>query len=112
MKGYVMITTDRGISFAGLEKECKDRQWRSIKPSSGSETEIYFAADHIMSVIHQDGTKEEYQAGNDKEKQNMQRTKDGIPEGETVMIRVKGGVSYRGTQTDACLLYTSPSPRD
>ena len=40
MKGYVMITTDRGISFAGLEKECKDRQWRSIKPSSGSETEI------------------------------------------------------------------------
>lgn len=101
MKGYVMITTDRGISFAGLEKECKDRQWRSIKPSSGSETEIYFAADHIMSVIHQDGTKEEYQAGNDKEKQNMQRTKDGTPEGETVMIRVKGGVSYRGTQTDA-----------
>lgn len=93
--GYILIICKSGVMYSGqlLQEYSDDLKWVSIKPSTKSNICLYFAADRIKKIYFQDGTSETKIESDLKEIPELDLE---IPEENISLIRVKGGVSYRG----------------
>lgn len=115
MEEHILITSNRGVSFAGIKEHCPKAQWMAVRPSIKSEIVIFFDVEHIDYIIHQDGTKEEPGRGkeDDIQKEDGIKKEDDIKKDcstacassdkTQLLIRVRGGISYRGTMTEKIL---------
>ena len=74
----------------------QDSRWLGLKPSAKSTVTIYMDRACIQSILHEDGTQETIRPSIPREEQ----TDLGIPTDQVLLIRVKGGVSYRGGVID------------
>ena len=70
--------------------------WLGLKPSAKSTVTMYMDRACIQSILHEDGTQETIRPSIPREEQ----TDLGIPTDHVLLIRVKGGVSYRGGVID------------
>jgi hypothetical protein len=95
---YSLIISSNGVMFAGERLDNNPgSEWTGIKPSKKSDVCIFFKKDQIHTVYHENGSREEFITDN----YNSQYShKTCIPDQDTVLIRVKGGVSYRGQLYD------------
>ena len=74
----------------------QDSRWLGLKPSAKSTVTMYMDRACIQSILHEDGTQETIRPSIPREEQ----TDLGIPTDHVLLIRVKGGVSYRGGVID------------
>ena len=74
----------------------QDSRWLGLKPSAKSTVTMYLDRAHIQSILHEDGTQETLRPGIPREEQ----TDLAIPTERVRLLRVKGGVSYRGGVID------------
>ena len=74
----------------------RDSLWLGLKPSAKSTVTMYLDRAHIQSILHEDGTQETLRPGIPREEQ----TDLAIPTERVLLLRVKGGVSYRGGVID------------
>ena len=99
MKKHVLITTVSGTAFAGqLLDETEKTDWIGLKPGSQSGVIIYFHKNFIQSILLEDGGKKTYEplvSG------YLFQEESRIPVNNVLMVRVKGGVSYRGSEASA-----------
>lgn len=93
--GYAMMVCKSGIMYSGelLSEYKEDLKWIGIKPSKKSDVCIYFSADRIKKIYFQNGTSFVKQESDLREVPKLDLE---IPENKIVLIRVLGGVSYRG----------------
>ncbi|AGX41360.1 hypothetical protein [Clostridium saccharobutylicum] len=92
---YILIICKSGVMYSGqlLQEYSDDLKWVAIKPSTKSNICLYFAADRIKKIYFQDGTSETKIETDLKEIPELDLE---IPEENISLIRVKGGISYRG----------------
>ena len=74
----------------------RDSRWLGLKPSAKSTVTMYLDRAHLQSILHEDGTQETLRPGIPREEQ----TDLAIPTERALLLRVKGGVSYRGGVID------------
>lgn len=103
MEEHILITSDRGVSFAGIKEHCPKAQWMAVRPSTKSEIVIFFDVEHIDYIIHQDGTKEEPGRGKEDDIKKDCGAACASSDKTQLLIRVRGGISYRGTMTEKIL---------
>lgn len=103
MEEHILITSNRGVSFAGIKEHCPKAQWMAVRPSTKSEIVIFFDVEHIDYIIHQDGTKEEPGRGKEDDIKKDCSTACASSDKTQLLIRVRGGISYRGTMTEKIL---------
>lgn len=90
---HLLIQNLVGSVLAGeLIYDEVDSRWLGLKPSAKSGVTAYFDRAGIQSILHEDGTQEVLRPGVPREEQ----TELAIPQGQVLLVRVKGGVSYRG----------------
>lgn len=103
MEEHILITSNRGVSFAGIKEHCPKAQWMAVRPSTKSEIVIFFDVEHIDYIIHQDGTKEEPGRGKEDDIKKDCGAACASSDKTQLLIRVRGGISYRGTMTEKIL---------
>lgn len=103
MEEHILITSNRGVSFAGIKENCPKAQWMAVRPSTKSEIVIFFDVEHIDYIIHQDGTKEEPGRGKEDDIKKDCGAACASSDKTQLLIRVRGGISYRGTMTEKIL---------
>ena len=103
MEEHILITSNRGVSFAGIKEHCPKAQWMAVRPSIKSEIVIFFDVEHIDYIIHQDGTKEEPGRGKEDDIKKDCGAACASSDKTQLLIRVRGGISYRGTMTEKIL---------
>lgn len=74
----------------------QDSRWLGLKPSAKSTVTMYMDRGCIHAILHEDGTKKLLRLGIPREEQ----TGLAIPAEHVLLLRVKGGVSYRGGVID------------
>lgn len=92
---YILIVCKSGVMYSGelLQEYREDLIWIGIKPSKQSEICLYFAMDRIKKIYFQNGTSKVKIECDLKEMPELDLE---IPEEKILLIRVNGGVSYRG----------------
>ena len=94
MSIHALVRTADGTAFAGLLTEaCEQPEWIAVKPSSKSDVTVYFNKSCVCSVLYEDGRQTDYAPA----LRNCAFEETEIPEKNVIMVRVKGGVSYRGS---------------
>lgn len=112
----VLIMGKTGVAFAGkLIHHDPKSEWMGIKPSEKSAVTVYYNRLYIQSVLHQNGYEEVFSQEKTSPAYDVEPAFFG---GETVLVRVNGGVSYRGCVAEAVAdvdgstdgYWISPSP--
>ncbi|MCR4944081.1 MAG: hypothetical protein K5986_06425 [Clostridium sp.] len=92
---YILIVCKSGVMYSGqlLQEYNNDLKWVGIKPSTKSDICLYFNMDRIAKIYFQDGSVEVKIQRDFREMPEMDLK---IPEDNIALVRVNGGVSYRG----------------
>ncbi|MCX7842324.1 MAG: hypothetical protein N2489_04545 [Clostridia bacterium] len=92
---FALIVCISGVMYAGkLLSDYNDKAlWTGIKPSPSSDICLYFNTNRIKKIFFLDGTSATRIETDLKEKPEYDLD---IPQEDVVLIRVKGGVSFRG----------------
>lgn len=97
---YGLIVCKSGVMYSGkiLQDYQSDLKWLGLKPSSKSDICIFFSTDRINKIYFIDGTSIDKTDYNMKKKPEMDL---GFPEMNLQLVRVKGGISYRGERIES-----------
>lgn len=92
---YILLVCKSGVMYSGklLMEYNEDLNWVGIKPSTKSDICLYFNMNRVEKIYFQDGKVEVKVERNFEEKPLLDLE---IPEENILLIRVNGGVSYRG----------------
>lgn len=92
---HLLVKIMSGTIFAGeIVPDNEDDMWLGIRQSGRSDILIFINKDFIETIYYINGEVERYKS--------TEQRKDGseksiIPEDDLKLIRVKGGISYRGS---------------
>lgn len=91
----VLIMCSSGVMYSGelLEAFSEKRSWIGIKPSKYSDILMYFSMNRIKKIYFQCG---EAYINIDTDLCSKPELDLDIPEQDVVLLRVKGGITYRG----------------
>ncbi len=95
----ILIKSVLGTMYSG-EKVCQDEEseWLGVKPSQKSDIRVFMNKKYIDTIYHIDGTIEKLDCKMNKEQ--VYAENDLLYEDGVVLIRVKGGLTYRGKTVD------------
>ena len=96
---YILISCKSGVMYSGelLQEYRDDLEWIGIKPSKKSNICLYFDMNRIEKIYFQDGSCKEKVLRDFRKKPKLDLE---IPEKNILLVRVMGGVSYRGERID------------
>lgn len=91
----VLIMCASGVMYSGelLETFSEKQSWIGIKPSKCSDILMYFSMNRITKIYFQSG---ESYINKKTDLCSKPELDLGIPEQDVVLLRVKGGVAFRG----------------
>lgn len=94
-----LIVCKSGVMYSGelLEEYNDDLKWIGIKPSTVSDICLFFFAERIKKIYFQDGTSVTKIKSDLRDQTELDLD---IPDENILLIRVRGGVSYRGQRLD------------
>lgn len=96
---YALIVCESGVMYSGnlLQEYEETLQYIGIKPSQKSDVSLFFLARGISKIYFQNG---EIVTKIDEDLKKQSVPDIDINEGDVCLVRVKGGVSYRGQKLD------------
>lgn len=94
-----LIVCKSGVMYSGelLEEYNDDLKWIGIKPSTVSDICLFFFTERIKKIYFQDGTSVTKIKSDLRDQTELDLD---IPDENILLIRVRGGVSYRGQRLD------------